>query len=61
MKFEILPDVLEEPFSVSTPVGDSIVAKRVYRSCPISLSHKVTLVDLVELYMLDFDMILGMD
>ncbi|KAH0727836.1 hypothetical protein KY290_003558 [Solanum tuberosum] len=61
MKFEILSDVLEEPFSVCTPVSDSVVAKRVYRSCPISLSHKVTLVDLVEIDMLDYDVLLGMD
>ena len=61
MKFEILPEVLLEPFSVSTPIVESVVAKKVYRSCPISLSHKVTLVDLVELDMLDFDVILGMD
>ena len=45
---------------MSTSVGDSIVERRVYRSC-ISLSHKVTLVYFVELDMLDFDVILGMD
>jgi len=61
MRFDVLPDVLIEPFSVSTPIGDSIVAKRVYRKCPVSLSHRVTLVDLVELDMLDFDVILSMD
>ena len=47
MKFNVLPDVFDEPFSVSTQVGDSVVAKRVYRGCPISLSRRVTLVDLV--------------
>uniref|UniRef100_M1DNI2 Gag-pol polyprotein n=1 Tax=Solanum tuberosum TaxID=4113 RepID=M1DNI2_SOLTU len=36
-------------------------AKRVYRDCPVSLSHIVTHDDLVELTMLDFDVILGMD
>jgi len=61
MKFEVPPEELKEHFSVSTPVGDSVVAKRVYRRCPISLSHRVTLVDLIELDMLDFDIILGMD
>ncbi|WMV41657.1 hypothetical protein MTR67_035042 [Solanum verrucosum] len=61
MRFDVLPDVFLDPFSISTPVGDSIVAKRVYRRCPISLSHIFTLVDLVELDMLDFDVILGMD
>ena len=26
-KFNILPDILHEPFIVSTPVGESVVAK----------------------------------
>ncbi|KAH0776525.1 hypothetical protein KY290_007936 [Solanum tuberosum] len=42
MKFEILPEVLVEPFSVSTPVGNLVVARKVYRICPISLSQRVT-------------------
>ena len=61
MQFEILPDVLNKPFMVSTLAGELVVAKRVFRNCPISLSHKVILVDLVVLDMLDFDLILGMD
>ncbi|XP_049369400.1 uncharacterized protein LOC125834279 [Solanum verrucosum] len=28
MKFDMLPDVLLEPFFVSTPIGDTVVAKR---------------------------------
>lgn len=60
-KFEILAKVLVEPFLVSTPVFEYAVAKRVYRSCPIFLFHKVTLVDLVVLDMIDFNFILGMD
>ncbi|WMV09711.1 hypothetical protein MTR67_003096 [Solanum verrucosum] len=61
MYVDVLPDVLIDPFSVSTLIGESIVAKRVYKSCPVSLSHRVTHVDLVELDMLYFDVILGMD
>jgi len=61
MKFDVLPVELQEPFSVCTPIGNSVVARKVYRDCPISLSNRVTLVDLVELDMLDFDVILGMD
>ena len=38
-----------------------MVAKRVYKGCPISLPNRVTLVDLIELDMLDFDIMLGMD
>ncbi|KAF3617611.1 hypothetical protein FXO37_34562 [Capsicum annuum] len=52
---------LVEPFSVSTPVGVSIVARQVYKIRLITISQKVTLVDLVELEMTDFDVILGMD
>lgn len=56
MGFDGLPDVLLDSFS-----GDSFMAKRVYRKCLLSLSHRVILVDLVELYMVDFHVILGMD
>lgn len=61
MRFDVLSDVLLELFSISTSVSDSIVANRVYKKRPISLYHRVTLVDLVELCMLYFDVILGVD
>ncbi|KAH0709559.1 hypothetical protein KY284_010986 [Solanum tuberosum] len=37
------------------------MARRVYRNCPVIVSQKVTSADLVELEMVDFDVILGMD
>ena len=46
---------------MSTPVAESVDTKRVYRNCPIMLPNRVSYVDLVELDMLDFDIILGMD
>ena len=54
MKFYVLPNDLVEPFSVSTPGGDSVVAKRFYRSCLILLSNIFTLVELAEHDMFDF-------
>ena len=60
-KFDILPDVLHEPFIVSTPVGESVVVKKVYRNFPIILPNIVSYVEIVELDMLYFDVILGMD
>ena len=60
-KFDVIPEKLYEPFCVSTPVGESILAERVYRDCVISINHKDTMADLVELDMVDFDVILGMD
>ena len=46
---------------VSTPVGESIVAKRVYRNFPIMLTNRATHVELVEFDIIDFDVILGME
>lgn len=60
-KFDALPNILHEPFLVSTPVGESVVPKRIYQNCPISLPNSVSYVDLVELDMLYFYTILGMD
>uniref|UniRef100_M1DZR4 Gag-pol polyprotein n=1 Tax=Solanum tuberosum TaxID=4113 RepID=M1DZR4_SOLTU len=59
MNFNIFPEQLLEPFSVSTHVGESILAERVYRDCTISVNHKSTMVDLVELDMVDFHVIQG--
>ena len=56
-KFGMLPDVLIEPFLVTTSAVDLIV-ERVYRNLPIMLSNRVILVDLLELDMFDFDVIL---
>ena len=46
---------------VFNPIGELVVAKRAYRNCPIMLHNRVTDVELVELYMFDFDVIVGMD
>ena len=60
-KFDVFPDILIELFSVCTPKGDSIVAKKIYRKYPIMLLNRVTLVYLIELDMFDFNIILGID
>ncbi|KAH0682694.1 hypothetical protein KY285_022193 [Solanum tuberosum] len=51
MNFDVIPEQLSEPFSVSTPIGDSILAERVYHDCPVSVNQKSTMADLVELDM----------
>ncbi|XP_070032785.1 uncharacterized protein [Nicotiana tomentosiformis] len=56
---EASPDIIT--VEVSTPVGDSIVANHVYRDCTVLINDRPTSVDLVELVMLDFDVIMGMD
>ncbi|KAG5586825.1 hypothetical protein H5410_047259 [Solanum commersonii] len=48
---QMLSPKLLEPFSVSTPVGECILAERVYRDCVNSVNHKDTMADLVKLDM----------
>ncbi|XP_075074819.1 uncharacterized protein LOC142162372 [Nicotiana tabacum] len=61
LDFGIEPEQLLEPFSMSTPVGDSLIASRVYMSCVIIIQDRETTTDLIELEMVDFDVIMGMD
>nr|XP_009770285.1 PREDICTED: uncharacterized protein LOC104221009 [Nicotiana sylvestris] len=51
---------LHEPFSVSTLVGESILATRAYKSCVVMVRGRDTMTDLIELGMVDFDVIMGM-
>lgn len=61
LHFSLNPECIHDLFSMSTMVGDSIVSRRVYRGCVVSICGSETLVDLMELIMLDFNMILRMD
>ncbi|XP_070036828.1 uncharacterized protein [Nicotiana tomentosiformis] len=61
MKFGIEPEKLCEPFEVSTIVGESVIARRIYSGCPFKVYHRPTVADLVEFEMADFDVIMGMD
>ena len=61
MTFEVIPNKLSEPFNISTPIGKSILAERVYFDCPVFINHKSTMTELIELDMVDFDVIICMD
>ncbi|XP_070010121.1 uncharacterized protein [Nicotiana sylvestris] len=59
-KFEIKPELVK-PFEVFTPVGDSVIAKQVYRGCIIVVHGRPTVADLIELDLVEFDVIMGMN
>lgn len=61
VNFEISAEKIPEPILVSTLVGESIVAKQVYKKCPITVLHRVLFTDLIELDMVHFDIILSVD
>ena len=48
------------PIRVSTPVGESVIVEKVYRSCLVTFLGSSTHVDLIIRGMFDFDVILGM-
>ena len=60
-KFHVKSELLHESYEISTPIGVSIVGRKVYRNCPVCILNKLLHCDLVELNMVDFDVILGMD
>ncbi|XP_070057029.1 uncharacterized protein [Nicotiana tomentosiformis] len=61
MELWIEPEQLHKPFSVSTPVGESVMDAQVYRDCVITVHGRDTMTDLIELGMVDFDVIMKMD
>uniref|UniRef100_M1D9Y6 Gag-pol polyprotein n=1 Tax=Solanum tuberosum TaxID=4113 RepID=M1D9Y6_SOLTU len=60
-KLKRTPKLLNKPFEVSTPTGESIIARRVYRNCIVTVCDHDTLADLIELEMVDFEVITDMD
>lgn len=59
--FGINPECIPDTFSVSTPMCKYVVYRRFYRVCVMLVHSRETLVDLIELDMVYFDIILGMD
>ncbi|XP_070029308.1 uncharacterized protein [Nicotiana sylvestris] len=59
--FGIEPEQLHEPFSVSILVGESIMVARIYRDYVVTVHGRDTMANLIELGMIDFDVIMGID
>ncbi|XP_070041031.1 uncharacterized protein [Nicotiana tomentosiformis] len=59
-KFGIEPELIK-PFEVSTLIGDPVIARRVYRDYIVVDHSRSTVADLIELDMVEFDVIMGMD
>ncbi|XP_070049929.1 uncharacterized protein [Nicotiana tomentosiformis] len=58
---DIPREFLGTPVYVSTPVGDSAIVDRIYRSCVVIFCGYETRADLLLLDMTEFEVILGMD
>ncbi|XP_070002620.1 uncharacterized protein [Nicotiana sylvestris] len=60
-KFGFEPELISKPLVVSIPIGDSMIARRVYRGCTVMICSCQTSANLFELEIVDFDVIMGMD
>ncbi|CAN4090613.1 unnamed protein product [Withania somnifera] len=60
-KFKRTPELLHRPLEVATPIGKSIIARRVYHDCIVTICGRDTLAGPIELEMVEFDVIMGMD
>ncbi|CAN4076703.1 unnamed protein product [Withania somnifera] len=54
-------ELLHRPLEVATPTGESIIARRIYHDCIVTICGRDTLADPIELEMVEFDVIMGMD
>ncbi|CAI9784620.1 unnamed protein product [Fraxinus pennsylvanica] len=52
---------LDSELVIATPVGDSLLASRVYKDCGIRVNNHVLKAGLIPLNIHDFDIILGID
>ena len=53
--------LMKNPLVINTPIGEPIEVKHMYPSCVVEIEEKTLPADLIELAILDFDVILGMD
>ncbi|XP_033509070.2 uncharacterized protein [Nicotiana tomentosiformis] len=61
LRFSRKHELLNDPFIVATPIGESLLAEYVYRACQFRVEARDTLADLIVLDMVDFDILMGMD
>ncbi|XP_075483700.1 uncharacterized protein LOC142523856 [Primulina tabacum] len=60
-KLKLEHDILSEPLRVATPASKIIETHKVYRNCQICISKQIFEAELIQLNMIEFDIILGMD
>ena len=53
--------LMKNSLAISTPLGESIEVRHIYPTCVTKIKGRVLPTDLIELAVLDFDVILGMD
>ena len=52
---------MKNPLAIITPLGETVEVKHMYLTCMVEIEERVLLADLIELVVLHFDVIVGMD
>lgn len=60
-KLDVLSEFLKYELCIDTPTGDFLIANRVFKNCLLRIDDVPLPVDLMELNIRDFDVILRMD
>ncbi|XP_075515765.1 uncharacterized protein LOC142550575 [Primulina tabacum] len=60
-KLGLKPESLTEPFRIATPMSKNIETHEIHKDCKIGIANQTFSADLIQLVMVDFDIILGMD
>ncbi|XP_075491099.1 uncharacterized protein LOC142529448 [Primulina tabacum] len=60
-KVGLKPESLTEPFRIATPTSKTIETHEIHEDCKIGIANQTFSADLIQLVMVDFDIILGMD
>ena len=53
--------IMKVSLAIGTPLGECIEVRYIYPGCVVEIKERVLLVDLIELVVFDFDVIIGMD
>ena len=53
--------LMKDPMTIGIPMGETIIVKYMHPECVVEFEEKIFSVDLIELQVLEFDVILGMD
>ena len=52
---------MKDPLAIETPLGETIVVRHMYPICVVEVEGRIFPANLIDLKVLKFDVILGMD
>ncbi|XP_075507418.1 uncharacterized protein LOC142544243 [Primulina tabacum] len=60
-KLGLIPEILVEPFRIATPTSKTIETHKIHRNCIVYINTHTFNAELIQVNMVEFDVILGMD